>query len=219
MPEAGVSAEDLLEAAEAGRLRLPVEVGAFILLQCVEELTAQPRAFSARDVFLDESGQVRIRAAGPSSEHEATLAATKLLKRLLLASTGASPSALLSWLERSQSAGRLELEAMRDEVEAALVPLNREAATRLLARFIRTSASVSADGAAPDPLDTRALDDELDRFLHAGPSRASAGERGDDLVASKLVEKAPFRGPSLTLTLTVLAIAALVGLTLSRLAL
>jgi hypothetical protein len=219
MPDSDVSADDLLSAAEAGRLRVPVEVGAFIVLQCVEELAERPRAFTASDVVLDESGKVHIHGSGAPGEHEATLAATQLLRRLLLASAGASPSALLSWLERSQGARKLELESMRDEVEAALVPLNREAATRLLARFIRTSATVSAGGMVDEGVDARALDAELDRFLEAGPVARETAGGATELAAARLVEKRRARGPGASLTLLVIAVAALVGIALSRLVL
>lgn len=216
MPEVRVSAEDLLEAAEAGRLRVPVEVGAFIALRCVEELTEQPRGFSPADVLFDETGGVVVVGDGPGGEHAATLAATSLLKRLLLASAGASPSSLLDWLERSRGATSLHLEEMRDEVEAALVPLNREAATRLLARFIRSSASARRDEAsAGGATGGRSVDAALDRFLE-GERGGSAPAAHEAQVASRLVEKKPRRGPGLGLTIVVLALAAILGLALSR---
>jgi hypothetical protein len=215
MAEKGITAEELLKAAEAGRLRVPVEVGAFIVLQCVEQLASEPRSFSPENVRFRENGAVAIDAVGAASEHDAALAATHLLKRMLLAGAGASPSSLLSWLERSQGASALRLEAMRDEVEAALVPLNREAATRLLARFIRSSAS--AEGSSPGTFDDGALDAELDRFLRGEPTTTSATSRGaSDLSAAKLVEKKRSRGPSVPMTLLVIALAALLGLVLSH---
>lgn len=213
MSELHTSAEDLLRAAEAGRLLVPVEVAAFIVLRCVEILAEHPRAFAPRDVTFDEHGQVTIQGLGAAGEHEATAAATELLRRLLLASSGASPSSLLEWLERSRTTSPLRLEAMRDEVEAALVPLNRDAATRLLARFIRSSAA--AEQAASRRVDDRALDDELDRFLRDGRGRSS-GEL--DALESKLVEKRQKRGPGLGITLVVIAAAAAVGYALSELA-
>jgi hypothetical protein len=212
MAEKGITAEELLKAAEAGRLRVPVEVGAFIVLQCVEQLTAEPRSFSPENVRFEENGTVLIDATGAASEHEAALAATHLLKRMLLAGAGASPSSLLTWLERSQGASALRLEAMRDEVEAALVPLNREAATRLLARFIRSSAR--AEGASPATFDDGALDAELDRFLRGEPATTSRG--ASPLAAANLVEKKRSRGPSVPMTLLVIALAALLGLVLSH---
>ena len=209
-----VSAEELLEAAEAGRLRIPVEVGAFIVLRAVEQLSTSPRAFSPGDLLLGGDGSIDLRPSTPSGERDAVGSATQLLKRVLLASAGASPSALLRWLERSGEPS-LGLEAMRDEVEAALVPLNREAATRLLARFIRSSALLRQ--ASPSPHDDgSALDAELDRVLEGdAPARGPIGGAGE-LVAAQLSERETRSGPGLALTLVVIALAALAGLALSH---
>src|SRR5690606_590142 len=140
----------------------------------------------------------------------------ELLRRLLLASAGASPSSLLRWLERSREATTLSLEAMRDEVEAALVPLNREAATRLLARFIRSSVSARAGAPSSPGFDDGALDAELDRFLRGDHGARDARGGETERVAERLREKAPGRGPGVGLTLVVIAVAALVGLALSH---
>src|SRR5690606_21839753 len=111
--ERTLNAKELLEAADSGLIGIPVEIGAYLVLLTVEELSERARAFTSADIVLlpggDASGALRIDSARSASEEEATRSATEFLKELLLASSGASPGALIAWLERAESGAKLTL--------------------------------------------------------------------------------------------------------------
>lgn len=220
MDERTLNAKELLEAADSGLIGIPVEIGAYLVLLTVEELSERARAFTSADIVLlpggDASGALRIDSARSASEEEATRSATEFLKELLLASSGASPGALIAWLERAESGAKLTLAEMHDVVEASLVPLNREASERALARFLRKSTErLRAQEKARDELSEEAIDQELDALL--GRVSEPSPEPLPELDALEL-HRPPKRrsnGPGFALSAAVLLAAALLGLYLS----
>lgn len=224
MDERTLNAKELLEAADSGLIGIPVEIGAYLVLLTVEELSERARAFTSADIVLlpggDASGALRIDSARSASEEEATRSATEFLKELLLASSGASPGALIAWLERAESGAKLTLAEMHDVVEASLVPLNREASERALARFLRKSTErLRAQEKARDELSEEAIDQELDALLgrvsepSPSPSPEPLPER--DALELHRPPKRRSNGPGFALSAAVLLAAALLGLYLS----
>lgn len=220
MDERTLNAKELLEAADSGLIGIPVEIGAYLVLLTVEELSERARAFTSADIVLlpggDASGALRIDSARSASEEEATRSATEFLKELLLASSGASPGALIAWLERAESGAKLTLAEMHDVVEASLVPLNREASERALARFLRKSTErLRAQEKARDELSEEAIDQELDALLGrvSEPSPEPLPER--DALELHRPPKRRSNGPGFALSAAVLLAAALLGLYLS----
>lgn len=220
MDERTLNAKELLEAADSGLIGIPVEIGAYLVLLTVEELSERARAFTSADIVLlpggDASGALRIDSARSASEEEATRSATEFLKELLLASSGASPGALIAWLERAESGAKLTLAEMHDVVEASLVPLNREASERALARFLRKSTErLRAQEKARDELSEEAIDQELDALLGrvSEPSPEPLPER--DALELHRPPKRRSNGLGFALSAAVLLAAALLGLYLS----
>lgn len=220
MDERTLNAKELLEAVDSGLIGIPVEIGAYLVLLTVEELSERARAFTSADIVLlpggDASGALRIDSARSASEEEATRSATEFLKELLLASSGASPGALIAWLERAESGAKLTLAEMHDVVEASLVPLNREASERALARFLRKSTErLRAQEKARDELSEEAIDQELDALLGrvSEPSPEPLPER--DALELHRPPKRRSNGPGFALSAAVLLAAALLGLYLS----
>lgn len=220
MDERTLNAKELLEAADSGLIGIPVEIGAYLVLLTVEELSERARAFTSADIVLlpggDASGALRIDSARSASEEEATRSATEFLKELLLASSGASPGALIAWLERAESGAKLTLAEMHDVVEASLVPLNREASERALARFLRKSTErLLAQEKARDELSEETIDQELDALLGrvSEPSPEPLPER--DALELHRPPKRRSNGPGFALSAAVLLAAALLGLYLS----
>lgn len=220
MDERTLNAKELLEAADSGLIGIPVEIGAYLVLLTVEELSERARAFTSADIVLlpggDASGALRIDSVRSASEEEATRSATEFLKELLLASSGASPGALIAWLERAESGAKLTLAEMHDVVEASLVPLNREASERALARFLRKSTErLRAQEKARDELSEEAIDQELDALLGrvSEPSPEPLPER--DALELHRPPKRRSNGPGFALSAAVLLAAALLGLYLS----
>lgn len=220
MDERTLNAKELLEAADSGLIGIPVEIGAYLVLLTVEELSERARSFTSADIVLlpggDASGALRIDSARSASEEEATRSATEFLKELLLASSGASPGALIAWLERAESGAKLTLAEMHDVVEASLVPLNREASERALARFLRKSTErLRAQEKARDELSEEAIDQELDALLGrvSEPSPEPLPER--NALELHRPPKRRSNGPGFALSAAVLLAAALLGLYLS----
>lgn len=220
MDERTLNAKELLEAADSGLIGIPVEIGAYLVLLTVEELSERARSFTSADIVLlpggDASGALRIDSARSASEEEATRSATEFLKELLLASSGASPGALIAWLERAENGAKLTLAEMHDVVEASLVPLNREASERALARFLRKSTErLRAQEKARDELSEEAIDQELDALLGrvSEPSPEPLPER--DALELHRPPKRRSNGPGFALSAAVLLAAALLGLYLS----
>lgn len=220
MDERTLNAKELLEAADSGLIGIPVEIGAYLVLLTVEELSERARAFTSADIVLlpggDASGALRIDSVRGASEEEATRSATEFLKELLLASSGASPGALIAWLERAESGAKLTLAEMHDVVEASLVPLNREASERALARFLRKSTErLRAQEKARDELSEEAIDQELDALLGrvSEPSPEPLPER--DALELHRPPKRRSNGLGFALSAAVLLAAALLGLYLS----
>jgi hypothetical protein len=87
-----------------------------------------------------------------------------LLGDLLVRSAPGVPSMLLQLVERGPSDGDWRLVRLRDDLEASLVPLNRGATRRVLARLLREAKRDAERSVAPPP-DENAVDRELDEML------------------------------------------------------
>lgn len=130
-----ITLDRALELIEARRIPLAPEVAGYLCLELAERASMQPGNLVAQGVFLGEEGAVAFvpRADGESPEPFVR----KLLRRLLEAS-GARPPAL--WqvsTDPTNPRARPGLEGLVRELEAALIPLNRMASRRSLARLAR----------------------------------------------------------------------------------
>lgn len=136
-----VSAEELLRALDRRGATLPAEISTFLVLEGCESMIANgPRELSGlASVRISEHGTVAL--SGPACDDEtSTRGLHRLLTTLLLAAGPELAPALRSLSEHGPRAGVFELSALRDELEAALVPLNRNASRRVLSRFAREAA-------------------------------------------------------------------------------
>ncbi len=178
-----LSIEQLLSALARKGIPLPFEMGAFVLLEATEQvlvLEATSDAPSlplvaAAEVELSDEGEVSIGATPPAAtEQDACHALVSLLGDLLVRSAPGVPPMLLELVEQGPSDGQWTLLRLRDDLEATLVPLNRGAMRRVLARLLRevrrdTGRTAAASVSTPD---SDALDDELDAVLGTpSPSR------------------------------------------------
>lgn len=219
MDESAINARELLDAADSGLIGIPVEIGAYLVLLTVEALAQRSLAFQSDEISLRPEGGLSIDSTREASEEEATRSATELLKEILLAASGASPGALIAWLERAESGAPLSLKEMHDIVEASLVPLNREASERALSRFIRKSIerlrASAASGSASGDVNEDAIDQELDALLRRAPEVIEDDRPHRDPAAYRQPPP-PAKGPGLALSALVLFAAAALGLYLSR---
>lgn len=155
---------------------MPFEMGTFLVLEATERLIAtMPVVVTAPDVWLSDDGELLVAAQGAASnEREACRALIMLLGDLLVRSAPGVPAMLLQLVERGPSDGDWRLVRLRDDLEASLVPLNRGATRRVLARLLREAKRDAERSVAPPP-DENAVDRELDEML--GIESAPSPER------------------------------------------
>lgn len=173
----GTTVEDLVAALKRRRAPLPFEIGTFVALSVAESLLGRPALVKLADVRIAEDGSVSVFAPPNSTTDEASArSVVALLAHLLVAAGPGVPAQLLQLVERGPGDPSLRLERVRDELEAALVPLNRGASRRVLARLLRESTRepLRRPGSMPPPAPAPAsVDDALDALL-GGPSPAPA---------------------------------------------
>jgi hypothetical protein len=170
MSELGATIEDLVRTLKARRVRVPAEIGTFVALECAERLLEGPAIVTMRDVRLSEDGFVSLFVTPHSATGEASAQSlVSMLASLLVAAGTAVPTPLIGIVESGGPTGPDALAELRDELEAALVPLNRQAARRVLSRMIR-EARRPATERPPAPTEG-GLDDAIDALLGDDPTQ------------------------------------------------
>src|SRR5205085_1059553 len=122
------SAEELLRALDRRSATLPAEISTFLVLEgCESMISNGPRELvGLASVRISEHGTVAL--SGPACDDETSARGLhRVLTTLLLAAGPELSPALRSLAENGPRGGVFELNALRDELEAALVPLNRNA--------------------------------------------------------------------------------------------
>ncbi len=152
--------------------RLPFEIGAFVALEACEGLLQQSVKLDADLVRVTAEGSVVVAEAAESADpQEAARSLVSVLARLLVAAGPGVPPYLLDLVNESASAqAPRDLRHLHDAIEASLIPINRGASRRVLARLVRES---DRPPAPPVPeVDPRELDAELDELLRDPASRS-----------------------------------------------
>jgi hypothetical protein len=151
--------------------RLPFEIGAFVALEACEGLLKESVKLEADDVRVTPEGSVVVAgSAPPAAPDEAARSLVSVLARLLLAAGPGVPPHLLQLIkETTTGQSRHDLRRLHDVIEASLIPINRGASRRVLARLVRESDRPPAPEAPA--MDPRELDAELDELLRDPSSR------------------------------------------------
>jgi hypothetical protein len=170
---ASVTADDLVAALKRRRAKLPAEIGSFVVLEACEALLVRgPELLALDGIHITEEGSVWLPPGTRCAEADAAVALHRVLAMILVAAGPAPPPALMRLLERGPAEGSWTLSALRDDLEASLVPLNRGASRRVLARFVREIGW--AERAPAQNPGFGQLDSELSSFLGvAEPVRAT----------------------------------------------
>lgn len=132
--ESSVTLEDVFAVVEAKRVPLAPELAGYLSLEIADGSQAAGGEVDPRTVYISEEGTValvRPKKDAPSGDAETSVRA--ILTKLLEASGSATP-ALTASAKRKAGAG---LPALVSELEAALIPVNRAAGRRALARLAR----------------------------------------------------------------------------------
>ena len=169
----GVTVEDLVRVLKEKRTRIPYEIGAFVVLEACEAVQARPIRVEASLVRIGDDGRVSVDGDADNVRvPECSHSLAKLLAYVLVAAGPGVPPALLDLVESGPSDGGWDLGRFRDELEAALVPLNRGAARRVLSRMLREAAGEfrSRRNSVRPPPESDELDAELDGLLGGSSS-------------------------------------------------
>jgi hypothetical protein len=122
------------------------ESAGYLVLAIADQVLNAPRLVQPAEIQLAEDGGVRVLAGRASSDADAELGLRRALDALLLVASSGS-AALTRASRRTSPVG---LAALVRELEAALIPVNRAAARRALARLQRETARALASGVLPD---------------------------------------------------------------------
>jgi hypothetical protein len=132
--DASVTLDEVLAVLAAKRVPLAPELAGYLVLEIAEHADPNGGDVDPRSVFVGEEGTVALvkpRRDAVSGDAETSVRA--MLGRLLDASGSQTP-ALAAASRRPSGAG---LPALSDELETALIPVNRAAGRRALARLAR----------------------------------------------------------------------------------
>jgi hypothetical protein len=189
----GVTAVELVRALRRRRSALPAEIGTFIVFEACEAMLSRgPAVPTLTSTFISEDGIVSLPDAAPTDEESAARGLHGMLTSLLVVAGRAPTPALLQLVEGGPSGGRFSLSQMRDDLEAALVPLNRTASRRVLSRLVRELGF--GDRVSGRPLAVPSFN-ELDRELNSLLGLAAPTEPEPSSVPEERVsEREPERG-------------------------
>ncbi len=137
----------ILRAAELSLITLPGELVGYLVLSLADRLARAPVCLNLDEVELDEAGSVVVTSTKPGDPAEVERLVRELLQRLLAAS-GPQPAALRRVGQTDETHG---LPVLVRELTTALVPINRAAAERAMARLFRQVKSQLADPRLSEP--------------------------------------------------------------------
>jgi hypothetical protein len=141
-----VTLSEVKRAAKAHRAPLAGESAGYLVLAIADQVLSAPRLVETSDIQLTEDGGLRVLSGRASSDTDAELGLRRALDALLLVAS--SGSAALTRASRRTSP--MGLSALVRELEAALIPVNRAAARRALARLHRETARALSSGSLPE---------------------------------------------------------------------
>jgi hypothetical protein len=140
-----ISLDDVLAGARANAVPLTAECAGYLVLAAADQAVLAPRRTSAADLELSEEGVVRFARSRACEEADAERDLRSLLDELLLSASSVTPGLLRTG--RRASSGSIT--TFLREIERALIPVNRAAARRALARLQRETARALESGKIP----------------------------------------------------------------------
>ncbi|MDP3278818.1 MAG: hypothetical protein Q8Q09_26740 [Deltaproteobacteria bacterium] len=144
---ASVTLDVLVQGLQRRGSPLAPESALFVVLECAEVLAHGPRRLTLTDVHLDAEGNAELSHCESCSESDAIFSLAAVLRRLCDSLT---PTAL-EFASRAEDGDIASIRSAQHELEALLVPLNRAAARRVLARLLREVARESGAGSVRPP--------------------------------------------------------------------
>lgn len=187
----GVTAEELVRSLRRRQAALPSEIGTFVVFEaCEAMLSHAPLVATLGSLVVSDEGTVSLPSAERADQEGAARSLHSLLTSLLVVAGPAPTPALMRLAEEGPLDGRWTLDQMRDDLEAALVPLNRTASRRVLARLVREiSRGDRPSGRAQPRLTFNDLDQELSSLL--GVEHTPTRESPDEITQPRKREDEP----------------------------
>jgi hypothetical protein len=137
-----VTVGEILVAARARLAALTPETVGYLVLAAADRVCpASPASFEVNDIELDERGSVTVPGIRPAAQDQGEARLRAVLRDLLGIAQSGAPALDRVGRATEQGSGRLI-----GEIEAALIPVNRSAARRALARLHRDVARVRTSG-------------------------------------------------------------------------
>lgn len=177
-----ISIDELLRTLKKRAIPLQSETGAFIALETCVAIAEHPVSVTGRDVWIDPQGNVTIKSdKHPVSSEQAAGAVVDLLYELLLASAQGVAPLLMVLIDQETPGKERTLTQLKDQLDASLVPLNRGASQRVLARLVREVFREGERGSINTPVvpSYEELDRQFDELLAEGGVLKKKSERGD----------------------------------------
>jgi hypothetical protein len=128
-----VSISEIIAGASVHAVPLAGECAGYLVLAAADQAVSAPRRIGPKEVHLEGDGTVRVDGAHAAAEADSEADLRALLDALLVSASSSTP-ALLRASRRAPGRG---IAALVHEIETALIPVNRAAAHRALARLER----------------------------------------------------------------------------------
>jgi hypothetical protein len=132
--ESSVTLEEVFVVVGAKRVPLAPELAGYLVLEVAEHADPACGDVDPKSVYIGEEGSVALVKARREGAGDTTEGSVRGLLARLLEASGTQTPALAASARRKSGAG---LRALVEEIEAALIPVNRAAGRRALARLAR----------------------------------------------------------------------------------
>jgi hypothetical protein len=155
----GVTVAEVIEAVRRRKALLAPETAGYLVLGVADQVAGEPGLIDEhRCGVLVEGGRIFLEPSAPAGQADAERSLRRLLRRLLDASNGSAPA--LSTVAGLPARGNVTI--LISELESALIPVNRGAASRALSRLAREALRARDVMMAPptEPLLTTGSDGE-----------------------------------------------------------
>lgn len=209
-----VTLREILAAARTRRASVAAELAGYLVLAAADQVATAPRRAEPAMLELGEDGIVRVTGGLACPAADAEVALRSLLSQLLAVANSATPALFRA----AQAPARDGVDALVVELETALIPVNRAASRRALARLYRETARALAAGQValdaapplePPPLPEPPLpepprppdesESRADAIADVAPIEQPAEPQSDELRVPDLVlPSAAVPGPPLT---------------------
>lgn len=166
---------EVVAAAQKHAAALPGELAGYLLLATADQVAGAPRCPGIGDVSLGEDGSVRVMGGAAATDSQAE----SRLRELFAFTLGKSAPVTAALTRVAQRPESGSVRGLIQELEAALIPLNRSASRRALSRLCRETLRAVARGALADlaPLAAAAEQRDAQKAPEPVAPRAPAGAR------------------------------------------